>query len=100
MQIRPEFDARVIGQNLRRLRKEKKLSAEYVRDYLCFASVQAVYKQERGECFPQADTLLALMLLYNADIRDIVGVNEVSVKTYEEDLEDRSSFDLTVSEAA
>ena len=100
MQIRPEFDPRVIGQNLRRLRKEKKLSAEYVRDYLCFASVQAVYKQERGECFPQADTLLALMLLYNADLRDIVGINEISVNTYEEDLDDRSSFDISFVSAA
>lgn len=69
---RPEYDMYVIGQNLKRLRVAKKLTVEDVRRYLCLGSVQAVYKYEEGRCFPQADTLLALMELYEATLADVV----------------------------
>ena len=85
MVCRTEYDMKVIGRNLRRLREKKHLSVEQVREYLCLGSVQAVYKYEAGAGYPQADTLLALMELYNA------GVNEI-VKDYEEEL--CASFDV------
>ena len=85
MVCRTEYDMKVIGRNLRRLREKKRLSVEQVREYLCLGSVQAVYKYEAGVGYPQADTLLALMELYD------VGVNEI-VRDYEEEL--CSSFDV------
>ena len=74
MVCRTEYDMKVIGRNLRRLREKKHLSVEQVREYLCLGSVQAVYKYEAGAGYPQADTLLALMELYDA------GVNEILCK--------------------
>jgi hypothetical protein len=44
MTYRPEYDLKVIGQNLKRLRSAKHLSVDYVREYLRLGSVQAVYK--------------------------------------------------------
>ena len=85
MVCRTEYDMKVIGRNLRRLREKKRLSVDQVREYLCLGSVQAVYKYESGAGYPQADTLLALMELYN------VGVNEI-VRDYEEEL--CPSFDV------
>lgn len=85
MFCRTEYDMKVIGRNLRRLREKKHLSVEQVREYLCLGSVQAVYKYEAGAGYPQADTMLALMELYDA------GVHEI-VKEYEE--EHCSSFDV------
>ena len=85
MFCRTEYDMKVIGRNLRRLREKKHLSVEQVREYLCLGSVQAVYKYEAGAGYPQADTLLALMELYDA------GVNEIT-QEYEE--EQCSSFDI------
>ncbi len=85
MVCRTEYDMKVIGRNLRRLREKKHLSVEQVREYLCLGSVQAVYKYEAGAGYPQADTLLALMELYDA------GVNEI-VRDCEEEL--CSSFDV------
>lgn len=85
MVCRTEYDMKVIGRNLRRLREKKRLTVEQVREYLCLGSVQAVYKYEAGAGYPQADTLLALMELYDA------GVNEI-VKENEEEL--CSSFDV------
>lgn len=73
MMYRQEYDMEVVGRNLKRLRKSRNLSVEDVREYLRLGSVQAVYKYERGESYPQADTMLALMQLYGASVDDIVG---------------------------
>jgi transcriptional regulator with XRE-family HTH domain len=73
MNIRREYDLKVVGGNLKRLREKKHLSVEEVREYLCLGSVQAVYKYEKGKGYPQADTMFALMELYDADLHDIVG---------------------------
>ena len=64
MEVRPEYDFKVIGRNLRALRLANHLSVEDVRDYMQLGTVQAVYKWERGDGLPQADTLIALMQLY------------------------------------
>ncbi len=76
MNLRPEYDMKVVGENLRRLREEKNLSVDDVREYLCLGSVQAVYKYERGKGYPQADTMFALMELYEADLYDITRNHE------------------------
>ena len=72
MRHRPEYDLKVIGDNLKRLRKKNGFSVEEVREYLQMGTVQAIYKYERGAGYPPADTLLALMDLYHADYHDIV----------------------------
>ena len=72
MMYRPEYDMEVVGKNLKRLRENKALTVEEVREYLRLGSVQAVYKYERGESYPQADTMFALMQLYGASVEDIV----------------------------
>lgn len=76
MRHRPEYDMKVIGQNLRRLREAKNLSVEEVREYLCLGSVQTVYKYEKGKSYPQVDSMFALMELYEADLKDIICVHE------------------------
>ena len=64
MNMRPEYDFKVIGNNLKNLRLANHLTVEDVRDYMQIGTVQAVYKWERGDGLPQADTLIALMQLY------------------------------------
>lgn len=93
MKYRPEYDLRVVGANLRKLREAKHLSVEYVREYLMLGSVQAVYKYERGLSYPQADTLLALMDLYDAAPEDIIRGSVTTSHGYEEEgLEPSSCF--------
>lgn len=75
MKQRPEYDPKIIGMNLRRLREKKHLTVEQVREYLCLGSVQAIYKYETGVGYPQADTMLALMELYEAGVNEIVKLN-------------------------
>ena len=72
MEYRPEYDLKVIGNNLKRLRLGKGLSVDEVRKYLRLGTRQAIYKYESGMGYPQADTMFALMELYGADLHDIV----------------------------
>ena len=64
---RPYFDLVASGRKMRSIRKERHISVEQVRQYMGFESVQAIYKWERGECLPQADTLIALSILYQVN---------------------------------
>ena len=81
MNYRPEYDLKVVGENLKRLRVEKNLSVDYVKNYLRLGSVQAVYKYEKGKSYPQADTMFALMELYEANLYDIVRNHEEDDKS-------------------
>lgn len=69
---RREYDMKLVGRNLKRLRENKKLSVEDVREYLGLGSVQAIYKYEAGRNYPQTDVLFALMELYEADFRELI----------------------------
>ena len=81
MNYRPEYDLKVVGENLKRLRVEKNLSVDYVKNYLRLGSVQAVYKYEKGKSYPQADTMFALMELFEANLYDIVRNHEEDDKS-------------------
>lgn len=76
MKYRTEYDLKVIGKNLKRLREKHQMTVEQLREYLCLGSVQAIYKYEAGVGYPQADTLLALMELYGVGVNDIVKCQE------------------------
>ena len=49
LRTRPEYDFKVIGKNLRKLRIRQHLTVEDVREYMQLGTVQAVYKWERGD---------------------------------------------------
>lgn len=74
MNVRPEYDFKVIGNNLKKLRDARNLSVEEVREYMQLGTVQAIYKWERGDGLPQADSLIALMQLYG--VTNIFSITE------------------------
>ena len=61
---RAEYDMRILGSNLKRLRIKNGFTVEDIRKYLGLGSVQSVYQYENGVALPRADSLLALMELY------------------------------------
>ena len=80
MKFRPEYDPKVIGRNLRRLREKKNLSVNDVSKYM-YLSPAAIYKHEEGKGFPKSDTLLALMDLYEADLHDIIDDHKMPTES-------------------
>lgn len=87
MKHRPEYDLKIIGENLKRLREENGFSVDEVREYLRLGSVQAIYKYEQGKNYPQTDTMFALMELYNACLNDIIYCHEPELRAMQAPLD-------------
>lgn len=73
MEKRTYYNMETVGKNMRAIRKSRKLTAEQVREYLELECIQSIYKWERGECFPQADTLISLCVLYRINPLEMFG---------------------------
>ena len=69
---RPHFDIVASGTRMRAIRQERKISVKQVMEYMGFESTQAVYKWEAGKCFPQADNLIALAILYRVSPMELL----------------------------
>ena len=69
---RPHFDIVASGARMRAIRQERKISVKQVMEYMGFESTQAVYKWEAGKCFPQADNLIALAILYSVSPMELL----------------------------
>ena len=79
MEKRPEYDLKRTGEQIRRLRKERNISVDQIRQYMRFGSSQAIYKWEKGQCFPQADNLLALAKLFGVNPTEIMVEKSVHI---------------------
>lgn len=69
---RPHFDIVASGARMRAIRQERKISVKQVMEYMGFESTQAVYKWEAGKCFPQADNLIVLAILYRVSPMELL----------------------------
>ena len=69
---RPHFDIVASGARMKEIRKQRKISVKQVKEYMGFESTQAVYKWEAGKCYPQADNLVALAILYNVSPMELL----------------------------
>ncbi len=69
---KPHFDMEASGARMKMLRKERNISVKQVMEYMGFESTQAIYKWEAGKCYPQADNLVALAVLYNVSPMELL----------------------------
>ena len=69
---RPRFDIVASGERMKEIRKKRNISVKQVMEYMGFESTQAVYKWEAGKCYPQADNLVALAILYNVSPMELL----------------------------
>lgn len=69
---RPRFDIVASGVRMREIRRQRNISVKQVMEYMGFESTQAVYKWEAGKCYPQADNLVALAILYNVSPMELL----------------------------
>lgn len=68
----PVIDTRATGARIKALRMERGLTVKEIQIALGFDEPQAVYKWERGGSLPSTDNLLALSLLLEIPIEDIL----------------------------
>ena len=69
---RPRFDIVASGERMREIRRQRNISVKQVMEYMGFESTQAVYKWEAGKCYPQADNLVALAILYHVSPMELL----------------------------
>ena len=69
---RPHFDIVASGARMKEIRRQRNISVKQVMEYMGFESTQAVYKWEAGKCYPQADNLVALAILYNVSPMELL----------------------------
>ena len=75
--VRPIYNMEASGRRMRQIRKQRKISVKQVTEYMGFESTQAVYKWEAGKCYPQADNLVALAVLYNVSPVELLVEEDV-----------------------
>ena len=67
------------GENIKRIAKENRYSADKIRDALGICDRSNVYKWFRGEVFPVVDNLLAMSILFGITINELI-VTEIIEK--------------------
>lgn len=75
------------GENLRKLRKGKKISQEELAEKLNI-SRQSVSKWETGDAYPEMNNILELCRLFNCRINELVNDSIIDVDSFNEDVKE------------
>lgn len=73
------------GENLRNLRKSKKISQEKLAEKVG-VSRQSVSKWETGEAYPEMNNILVLCSIFHCNINDLVNENLIDIDSLDEDI--------------
>ena len=68
----PVIDLTETGRNITRLRKAKGLSVRDIQAWYGFEEPQAIYKWQHGKCLPTVDNLVALSVLLEVPMNEIL----------------------------
>ena len=68
----PVIDPVATGNRIDALRRVRGFSVAYIRDYLGFSTTYAIYKWLHGTSLPSVDNFLALSVLFNISINDMI----------------------------
>ena len=68
----PVIDMLKTGKNIQKIREECGLSVNDVRRYINLDNPQAIYQWQRGIALPSVDHLLALSVLFEVKMEDIL----------------------------
>ena len=68
----PVIDVEKTGKNIQRLREQRGLSVNDVREFMGFGDPQAIYQWQKGISLPNVDNLCALSKLLDVPMDDIL----------------------------
>lgn len=71
----PQIDKKKMGQQLKRIMKERKVTPKEVQQFLGLSCVQTIYRWLEGVNIPCVDHLYALSILLDVTINEIVAGN-------------------------
>lgn len=68
----PVIDMTATGRNIVRLRKQAGMTVRDLQGIFGFASPQAIYKWQRGDCMPTLDNIVVLAAVFGVTVDDII----------------------------
>jgi len=68
----PVIDMTATGRNIVRLRKQAGMTVRDLQGILGFASPQAIYKWQRGDCMPTLDNIVVLAAVFGVTVDKII----------------------------
>ncbi len=75
MMMMPAIDMVATGRNITRMRQAAGLSVKDLQSFFGFATPQAIYKWQHGTAMPTIDNLVALAMIFNVSMDDIVVID-------------------------
>ena len=73
------------GDNLRQLRKSKKMSQEQLAEKVNVTR-QSVSKWENGEAYPEMNNILELCKIFNCNINDLIHTDMTDISSLDEEI--------------
>ena len=74
----PVIDMKRTGKNIQNLREKRGLTVNDVRRYINLDNPQAIYQWQKGISLPSVDHLLALSVLFDVKMEDILVFYTIS----------------------
>ncbi len=71
----PVIDMNATGRNITKMRKEAGLSVRDLQIFFGFATPQAIYKWQHGTAMPTIDNLVALAMIFDVSVDEILVVD-------------------------
>ena len=71
----PVVDLNRTGPNICIIREQSGISVKELQELLGFATPQAIYKWQHGDSLPTVDNLVALSVIFDVPIDDILAVS-------------------------
>lgn len=68
----PVIDMTATGRNIVRLRKRAGMTVRDLQGIFGFASPQAIYKWQRGDCMPTLDNIVVLAAVFGVTVDEIL----------------------------
>ena len=84
------------GDNLRNLRKSKKMSQEKLAEKIG-VSRQSVSKWETGEAYPEMNNILILCKIFGCGINELVNESLIDIDSLDEEVNPERVFVINVS---
>ena len=78
----PVINLKATGKNIKLLRKRSGYSVAELQEFFGFEHPNAIYKWQKGDSLPTVDNLLALSVIFNKSMNDILVYDDQDLLIY------------------
>ncbi len=91
----PSIDLVAFGKKFQKLREERNFSVKDIQRYFGFQAPQAIYKWQSGQSLPSTDHLLALSVLFEVPMEELLVYKRIELKDFSREISREVFLHLT-----